>query len=190
MASSSSDGEGCVGCGCLVIIAVGIFFAYNAYNGSSSSKASSSSTLPSLTKIIDFSRRASALDADTSVLILKNKTGEYILDMSMLLEDQNTLGPKKDANGKPHLYERHKDYQPPPLIPHGSIEIGILETGWLLKADTVVTISLKGYEDQSIYFYKDGSGRLQMALSYSDKKAAQLEEKGSELLKWLHDAVK
>ncbi len=139
---------------------------------------------PSITTVLDFAWRASLADKDTAVLIMTNKSNVSLENIAMKLEDQTTLdleqASKDDSAG---LYSRHAEFTVQRLAPGAKKEIGVLETGWLLKPDTVITLSHESYEPESVYFYLNSRGKMVMSVGYASKKGAQLTEKLHEIFK-------
>lgn len=138
---------------------------------------------PKMDEVLSFSWRKSLLDDKTGVVVVENTTSSPVSGLTLELEDQATLNPSTDQDGKTHLYDRRKTHIAAPIPANSKAEFGILETDWLLKADTAITFSLAGYEDKSVFFYNDKNGKLKFAKSYGDKKADQAAE-------WLHEKLK
>lgn len=96
---------------------------------------------PSITTAIDVSMRPSLLDSSTSVLQLRNVTGESLtVQLVMSNEDLNQKAVLDVAIG-----------------PYKTEEIGVLE-GWSFVPNETVTISCSGYRSVTYRTYRAESG--------------------------------
>jgi hypothetical protein len=122
-----------------------------------------------VTSLVDFHWRQSLLLGDTGVLQITNKTGK---PTPTLLLDYKS----QDSGEK-------LTYCVDAIGPYATVEVGVLESGWAIEPNEVVTVSATGYTPRSLYFYKDKKGEMIMSPGYAAKKAHQIGES-------IHDALK
>ncbi|MCG8584242.1 MAG: hypothetical protein MI757_05970 [Pirellulales bacterium] len=64
-----------------------------------------------------------------------------------------------------------------------SVEVGVLESGWVIEPNEIVTVWAEGYSSQDLYFYKNTKGEMIMTRGYAAKKSQQIAERVGNALK-------
>lgn len=143
-------------CSSLAILIVMVFFAFGSTE--KESKTESQPTNP-ITRVIEFSVRHSLLMSNTGVLQIRNRTGRPINGINVAYYSQDTASVSSYKVGS--------------LDPFAQEEIGVLESGWAIEANEVVSVSADGYDSVALYFWEDDKGRLVWSEGYGAKKLAQ-----------------
>lgn len=112
-----------------------------------------------LSNIIEVSLRYSMVIPDSGVLQLKNNGNQPITGIN--IEYHNL-----DKGGR-------KTYILRRVGPHETEEVGILESGWSVEENEVITISSDGFSPITIYTWKSSAGDLAYSKSYWQKKLGQ-----------------
>ena len=151
-----------IGClpGAFILLLVGaiLIFALNRSDG----------TNP-ITNVLDVSWRYSMLNSGTGVLQIKNITKSPISGVTIDYYNQDNKQKQSYTVGKINGF--------------AEIEVGILESGWAIEPNEVITVNAAYYNSVAIYFWKDAEGNLTYEEGYGKKKLKQFLLKAQDMLK-------
>lgn len=124
---------------------------------------------PPITSTLEFTWRHSLMVGGTGVLRIRNHSSEPMSAVHLHYENQDS--------------GQTQDYSVGSIAPFNTVEVGVLESGWMIEPNEVVIVSSDGYQPQSLYFYNDRAGRMIMTHGYAAKKGQQLGDLIHSLLK-------
>ena len=124
---------------------------------------------PPITSTLEFTWRHSLMIGGTGVLRIRNLTGEPAPGVYLHYQNQDS--------------GQTRDYSVGSIAPFNTVEVGVLESGWMIEPNEVVTVSSDGYRSQPLYFYNDRAGRMIMTHGYAAKKGQQVGDLIHSLLK-------
>lgn len=151
---SETGGSGCLG---WIVLGIVAFVIYGVYVESANEKGGSDD--PSITNIVELGWRKSLLASGTGVLQIKNIS--------------NNTTPSIWVSYKNNDSDNTDDYEVGSLDTDEMEEVGILESGWVIEPNEVITVYADGYKSKSLYSYEDSKGELKISGSYIGKKANQ-----------------
>lgn len=151
-------------------LAVLLLLAVSGAIGCNQSEANTQ-TAPSnpVTNGLQISHRYSILNSSTAVLQLQNITSGPLSGVTIHYYNQDsgeTMG-----------------YTVGTINPGRQKEIGVLESGWSIEPNEIVTISAYGYDAVKYYFWLDNRGQLVASQGYGLKKLHQVQQGTYDFLK-------
>lgn len=113
-----------------------------------------------LSSAISLGVRYSLMIPDSGVLQLHNSSESTLFNVAIHYFDQDT--------------QEEKAYSVGTMFPGSSEEIGVLESGWPVEANQIITLSATDFDSVSYYFVKNQAGQIVYTDSYAKKKIAQI----------------
>ena len=118
---------------------------------------------PSVTSIVDVSWRSSLLLSNTGVLRITNRSSQPTPTIRIRYRNQDTGNSTSYTVGS--------------INGNATAEVGILESGWMIEPNEIITVTATGYRSQNYYFYEDTNGEMIMTRGYAAKKTQQVFER-------------